>query len=63
MTILDTVGGTPLLELSKISLKDGGGRPEGLGLYGKAEFCNPSGSVKDRAARAMIMGAIAEGKL
>ncbi|MDR3147946.1 MAG: PLP-dependent cysteine synthase family protein [Treponema sp.] len=61
MTILDTVGGTPLLELSKISLT--AGRPAGVLLYAKAEFCNPSGSVKDRAARAMIRGAIREGNL
>jgi cysteine synthase B len=61
MNILDTVGATPLLALSKISLK--AGRPAGLTLFAKAEFFNPSGSVKDRAARAMILGAIAQGKL
>ncbi|MDR0722190.1 MAG: cysteine synthase family protein [Treponema sp.] len=63
MHILDTVGGTPLLELSKISLKPGGGRPAGFRLYGKAEFGNPSGSVKDRAVKAMILKALADGKL
>jgi cysteine synthase B len=63
MNILDTVGNTPLLELSKISLKAGGNRPAGVALYAKAEFCNPSGSVKDRAAKAMILGAIGNGKL
>jgi cysteine synthase B len=63
MNILDTVGNTPLLELSKISLKPGKARPPGVTLYGKAEFYNPSGSVKDRAARAMILGAIAGGRL
>jgi cysteine synthase B len=63
MNILDTVGATPLLELSKISLKPGKARPSGVLLYGKAEFYNPSGSVKDRAAKAMILGAMAAGKL
>jgi cysteine synthase B len=63
MNILDTVGNTPLLELSKISLKPGKARPAGVRLYGKAEFYNPSGSVKDRAARAMILKAVAGGKL
>jgi cysteine synthase B len=62
MNILDVVGNTPLLELPKISLKE---RPrrEGITIYGKAEFCNPSGSVKDRAAKAMILEGIRAGKL
>jgi cysteine synthase B len=51
------------LELAKITLKPGGSRPDGLRLYGKAEFANPSGSVKDRAAKAMIFKAIEEGVL
>ncbi|MDR0556565.1 MAG: PLP-dependent cysteine synthase family protein [Treponema sp.] len=63
MNILETVGNTPLLELSKITLKAGKSRPAGVSLYAKAEFYNPSGSVKDRAAKAMIMEAIDEGKL
>ncbi|MDR2782761.1 MAG: cysteine synthase family protein [Treponema sp.] len=63
MNILEMVGNTPFLELSKISLWTGKSRPSGVSLYGKAEFCNPSGSVKDRAAKAMILEAIGEGKL
>jgi len=43
------IGGTPLLPLRRIGL--GLGRVE---LYAKAEFLNPGGSVKDRAALAMI---------
>jgi cysteine synthase B len=35
----------------------------GVSLYAKAEFCNPSGSVKDRAAKAMVLEALKEGKL
>ena len=63
MTILDLVGNTPLLELTKISLKPGTSRPAGISLYAKAEFCNPSGSVKDRAAKAMLLEGLAAGKL
>jgi cysteine synthase B len=63
MNILDLVGNTPLLELSKISLEAGKPRPSGVSFYAKAEFCNPSGSVKDRAAKAMLLDGIAQGKL
>ncbi|MDR2759371.1 MAG: PLP-dependent cysteine synthase family protein [Spirochaetaceae bacterium] len=63
MNILDLVGNTPLLELSKISLRAGKPRPSGVSLYAKAEFCNPSGSVKDRAAKAMLLEGVAQGKL
>ena len=60
MTIMDLVGNTPLLELPKISLRAGKPRPAGVSLYAKAEFCNPSGSVKDRAAKAMLLEGIAQ---
>jgi cysteine synthase B len=60
---MDLVGNTPLLELPKISLRAGKPRPAGVSLYAKAEFCNPSGSVKDRAAKAMLLEGIAQGKL
>jgi cysteine synthase B len=63
MNILDLVGNTPLLELPKISLTAGKPRPAGVSLCAKAEFCNPSGSVKDRAAKAMLLEGIARGKL
>jgi cysteine synthase B len=63
MNILETVGNTPLLELAKVSLAPGKPRPPGITLFAKAEFCNPSGSVKDRAAKAMLLEAAASGKL
>lgn len=63
MTILDLVGNTPLLELPKISLSAGKSRSSGVSLFAKAEFCNPSGSVKDRAAKAMLLEGLAAGKL
>ncbi|GFH63135.1 MAG: cysteine synthase [Candidatus Desulfovibrio kirbyi] len=50
MSILDSVGNTPLLELKKIAAE-----LDGIKLLAKAEFCNPSGSVKDRAAKAMLL--------
>jgi cysteine synthase B len=58
MNVLDLVGNTPLLELPKIS-RD----LDGVSLFAKAEFCNPSGSVKDRAAKAMILAGLEQGKL
>jgi len=56
--ILDTIGNTPLVTLRNItaSLK-------GVSVLVKAEFFNPSGSVKDRAAKAMLLDGIKSGKL
>jgi cysteine synthase B len=50
------VGNTPLVRLRQI----GGGLP-GIRLFAKAEFMNPGGSVKDRAALRMIEVALADG--
>jgi cysteine synthase B len=55
--LLDLVGDTPLLDLSVLV-----GRP-GVTLLAKCEGHNPGSSVKDRAARAMILGARARGEL
>ena len=52
--IIDLVGNTPLLEIQN----GGSGR-----VFGKAEFLNPGGSVKDRIAVAMIEGAERRGQL
>lgn len=57
MELLETVGKTPLFELNKLC------RVNGVRIYAKAEYQNPSGSVKDRAARAMIFDGINIGKL
>lgn len=53
------IGRTPLLELTHVE------RQEGLSarVMAKLEFLNPAGSVKDRAALAMIEDAEAKGKL
>jgi cysteine synthase A len=57
--ILDTIGNTPLLKLSKIS-REAGISAE---IYAKLEFYNPSGSLKDRIYREMIQAAINRGEL
>ena len=49
-TLLDMVGNTPLIPLRKIAPE----LPEGVEVFGKAEWYNPGGSVKDRAALWMI---------
>ncbi len=53
------IGNTPLIRLRTIT----SGLPTGVEVYGKAEYLNPGGSVKDRAALAMILAAEASGKL
>lgn len=51
------IGNTPLVKLNRLS-------PEGgATIYGKAEFYNPGGSVKDRICLNMIDEAEKEGKL
>ncbi len=57
MKIADLVGNTPMVELVS-----GVDRP-GIRLFAKLEGNNPGGSVKDRAARSMILGAEARGEL
>lgn len=56
-SILDAIGNTPLIKLSKLSPTDK------ATVYGKAEFLNPMGSVKDRPALAMINSAEKKGLL
>ena len=55
---LERVGNTPLLRLDRVSLA-----LPGMELLGKAEWCNPGGSVKDRAAANIIREALHSGKL
>jgi cysteine synthase B len=58
VNIIDTIGNTPLYELKKI-YKDG----RNVRIFAKGEFLNISGSVKDRAAKAMIFDGISSGQL
>lgn len=57
MSFSDAVGATPLIELRALS------RELGRRILGKAEFLNPGGSVKDRAARSMVDDAESRGAL
>ena len=54
---VDAVGNTPLIRLT------GPSDATGCTILGKAEFLNPSGSVKDRAAKAIVLAAEASGAL
>jgi cysteine synthase B len=56
-SLLDLVGNTPLVELPRLSP-----RPE-LRLYAKLEGQNPTGSIKDRVALAMVDAAERAGEL
>ena len=49
--IFDLIGNTPLIQL------------KGENIFGKAEFLNPGGSIKDRVALAMFEGAERDGRL
>ena len=46
-SLLDLIGNTPLVELSRLS-------PPGRTIYAKLEGQNPTGSIKDRVALAMV---------
>lgn len=56
-TVLDLIGGTPLIKLKRAS------EETGCTILGKAEFLNPGQSVKDRAALGIIRDAEASGAL
>jgi cysteine synthase len=56
-SLWDAVGQTPLLRIGSIA------RLTGCEVLGKAEFMNPGGSIKDRAAKGMIRRAEQEGVL
>ncbi len=56
-TVLDLVGGTPIVRLDRLS------PPGGARVVAKLEYLNPGGSVKDRIGLAMIEAAERDGKL
>ncbi len=58
-SVIDLVGNTPLIKLTHLTK---GISPE-VGVYAKAEWFNPGGSVKDRAALWMILDGINSGQL
>jgi cysteine synthase B len=50
-SLLENIGGTPLLAFARLAREV----PRGVKLYAKAEHLNPGGSVKDRPALSMIL--------
>ena len=52
--VLDLVGNTPLVKLTRVT---------DMSVYGKAELLNPGGSIKDRVAKHIIFAAEKEGDL
>lgn len=55
--LLSTIGNTPMVELRRLA------PPGGARVFAKLEGANPSGSVKDRIARAMVEEGLASGRL
>ncbi|RPJ51732.1 MAG: pyridoxal-phosphate dependent enzyme, partial [Chloroflexi bacterium] len=53
-SILNVIGNTPLVRLTHMSTGN---------VYGKAEFLNPGGSIKDRVANHIIQTALNDGRL
>ncbi|HEX9788242.1 MAG TPA: cysteine synthase family protein [Candidatus Binatia bacterium] len=58
-SILDLIGNTPLLEISRITE----GLSPGVKIFAKLEGMNPGGSVKDRPAWRMVQEGLRTGKL
>jgi cysteine synthase B len=58
VSLLDRIGNTPLIRLDRLTA-----HLPGIQLLGKAEWANPGGSVKDRAASAIVLDAQRKGQL
>lgn len=56
-SVTELIGRTPLLRLNRLS------EETGVEIYGKLEYFNPAGSVKDRIGLSMIENAEASGKI
>ncbi len=57
-TLLERIGNTPLVRLERLTAE-----LPGIQILGKAEWTNPGGSVKDRAAAAIVLDALKREKL
>ena len=57
MNIIDLIGNTPLVNLSRLNPKPG------VRIYGKLESRNPGGSIKDRIALSMVEAGEKSGEL
>ena len=58
LSVMERIGNTPLLRLERICAE----MPD-VEVYGKAEWTNPGGSVKDRAAASIVQHAFRSGKM
>jgi S-sulfo-L-cysteine synthase (O-acetyl-L-serine-dependent) len=58
-SVLELIGNTPLIRLRSMEERAGGQ----VEIWAKCEFENPGGSVKDRAARQMVLDALDDGRL
>jgi cysteine synthase B len=56
-SVLDAIGGTPLLRVHLAGL------PDGVEVWAKCEWFNPGGSVKDRTARSLVLEGERSGRL
>lgn len=61
ISVLDDIGDTPLLDLTAYARSSGAA--DGVQLYAKAEWANPGGSVKARAALKIVEEAEQDGRL
>ena len=55
--VVDAIGNTPMVQLGRV-VPNGSAR-----VFAKLEFANPTGSMKDRVAKAMVEAAAADGRL
>ncbi|MBA2738424.1 MAG: cystathionine beta-synthase [Nocardioidaceae bacterium] len=62
-SVVDLIGNTPLVRLSRVGVTAGEAPPDGPTVLAKVEYLNPGGSVKDRIAVRMIDAAEADGSL
>jgi cysteine synthase A len=60
INIADLVGGTPMVQFTRLA---NGSAAEGAEIFGKIEAANPGGSVKDRIGVAMIEAAERDGRI
>lgn len=56
-TVLDAIGNTPMVELKRVV------PPGSAKILVKLEFCNPTGGMKDRVAKAMVEAAEKDGRV
>ena len=62
-SVVDLVGGTPLVRLTSVTRGGDGVEPVQATVLAKVEYLNPGGSVKDRIALAMVEAAERDGLL